>query len=136
MVNEPEKNPQIHFADKDKIPDWVKGYLNTAVNRGIIKGYDDNTFRGSNYISRAEMTAVVLRALEIKPEDQNYSRLGFADEEEIPQWSREYIHDSVKLEILKGYSDNTLRPNNYIKRSEAFCLISNAIEIKDKKSSK
>jgi sugar lactone lactonase YvrE len=75
LVNEPEKNPQIHFADKDKIPDWVKGYLNTAVNRGIIKGYDDNTFRGSNYISRAEMTAVVLRALEIKPEDQNYSRL-------------------------------------------------------------
>lgn len=41
------------FADKEKI-NWSKGYIGAVVNKGLMKGYPDGTFRPQNNITRAE----------------------------------------------------------------------------------
>ena len=46
-------------------------YINYAVHEKWINGYDDNTFRPDNYITRAEAVTVVNRVLE-RQADEDY----------------------------------------------------------------
>jgi len=56
------KNEELKFNDaKDAIPDWAKQQIAAAVKLGIIKGYDDNTFKPNNFITRAEVGAIIDR---------------------------------------------------------------------------
>lgn len=51
------------FADGKKVSTWSRGYVNAATEKGYISGYNDNTFRAQNYISRAEVAKVLTDAL-------------------------------------------------------------------------
>ncbi len=44
--------------------DWQKQYVNTAYNYDLVSGYEDNTFRPDNSLSRAEAAQLVCNALE------------------------------------------------------------------------
>ncbi len=57
-------NPGGHdFADAAEIPSWARGYISAAVGKGVISGYEDNTFRASRPITRTEIAVIVVRAL-------------------------------------------------------------------------
>lgn len=43
---------------------WAADYINFAATRGWVTGYEDGTFRPTNYITRAEVAAVTCRLLE------------------------------------------------------------------------
>mgnify|MGYP000896861683 CR=1 FL=1 len=42
---------------------WYIGYINAAFKEGLIKGYEDNTFRPAQTISNQEVATVILRLL-------------------------------------------------------------------------
>jgi hypothetical protein len=42
------------FADDYAIPDWSDGYVQGLVDKGILSGYGDNTFKPQNNIRRDE----------------------------------------------------------------------------------
>ncbi|NLB52768.1 MAG: S-layer homology domain-containing protein, partial [Syntrophomonadaceae bacterium] len=42
---------------------WAKASVATAVNKGLLTGYPDNTFRPANKATRAEAVAVTVLAL-------------------------------------------------------------------------
>lgn len=48
---------------KDINQHWAKNYINTAYKNGWISGYSDNTFRPDQPITRAEVMAIVNRAM-------------------------------------------------------------------------
>lgn len=50
------------FTDVNSISSEARKYVATALERGLISGYDDNTFRGQDSITRAEATAMLWRA--------------------------------------------------------------------------
>src|SRR5665648_275588 len=41
---------------------WVEGYIAYAVNKGIVKGYPDGTFKPGNLVNMEELTTMVIRA--------------------------------------------------------------------------
>ena len=43
---------------------WAYDDINTMVEKGILNGYPDGTFRPNGYITRAEMAAVLGRYIE------------------------------------------------------------------------
>ncbi len=47
----------------DSVPSWAWGYVNVAYYRGIIKGYEDGSFRAGNPVSYAEALAMLVRAV-------------------------------------------------------------------------
>ena len=53
------------FVDNERIPTGLQGYITTAVEKGIISGYPDGTFRASNNVTRAEAAALVSKILEV-----------------------------------------------------------------------
>lgn len=56
------KNTASQFKD---VPagQWYTGFVNVAVANGIIKGYDDGTFKPNNNITEAEAVTMLLRDL-------------------------------------------------------------------------
>lgn len=50
------------FSDSQSISENAKIYVATAVENGLISGYDDGTFKGQNGITRAEAATLLWRA--------------------------------------------------------------------------
>ena len=59
-----ELPPAASFADQAAIPAWAGEGVATAVQRGLVRGYPDNTFRPAGEVTRAEAAAVIARLLE------------------------------------------------------------------------
>lgn len=122
---EPVANPDLKFKDTASIGDWAKGYIAIGVEKGIIKGFDDNTFRGSKKCSRSEFVTMLLRAMDLSGENTNV--LTFDDTEDIPQWAFTYIEKAVSMGIIKGYPDNTVKPIKDVTRAEAFTMLAKSV---------
>lgn len=119
----------LNFKDSDKVAGWAKGYLKSAIDKGIVSGYNDNTFRPSNLVTRKEMAVMLMKAFVYKPLDN--VDLSFADKNKIPAWAKGYVAKAKALEVIKGYSDNTFKPDNSITRAEVFTMISNCLDLKN-----
>lgn len=65
----PEKRPgktgDLTFTDAEEIPVWAKSDLVQAVAADVAKGYPDRTFRPNAGVTRAEMAAMLVRALKM-----------------------------------------------------------------------
>ncbi|WP_031314260.1 alpha amylase N-terminal ig-like domain-containing protein [Caldanaerobacter subterraneus] len=52
------------FADNDKISEWARNVVANTAKLGIVRGYEDNTFRAKDNATRAEGAAMLYRILE------------------------------------------------------------------------
>lgn len=126
---EPVENPDLKFNDSNEIGDWAAGYVQTAVENNIIVGYEDNTFRPSNKLTREEMVVMVLKAYKYEPvEDAVFT---FVDKDDIGSWSKGYIAKAVDMKFISGYPDNTFMPKKNVTRAEASTVIMNCIKALD-----
>ncbi len=114
----PDAGAAAEFADAASIPAWAKGYVGAAVKAGLIKGYEDKTFRADRQITRAELAVMVARALKAAEK----AELNFKDAAGIPSWAADSIAQAVAKGIIKGYEDNTFRPNNPATRAETAAM--------------
>lgn len=75
---------------------WAKDYISCLTENGAIKGYTDGTFKPENKISRAEFTAILLRALR-----------NDVDQPKDGKWYDNYIKEATNRKyILAGEFDN------------------------------
>ncbi len=51
------------FADKEQISAYAMSYIDACVKNGIIMGYEDNTFRPQNNITRGEAATMIFRSI-------------------------------------------------------------------------
>lgn len=84
----PAQAPALAFTDNHAIADWAKGYVATAVARGLIKGFEDGSFRPDEQVSRAQVAVIAARGLRHKGiETGNGKGRPFADNDKIPAWA-------------------------------------------------
>lgn len=124
----PAQDIKMGFADKTDIPKWAAGYIQAAVDMGILKGYPDNTLRPNKKITRAEVTALVMNAFKFGSSTKPVR--AFKDEKGIEPWSKGYISKACEIGVINGYKDNTFKPKNNISRAETFVIIANCLKKK------
>lgn len=105
---------------------WAREAIATAVESGIIKGYEDGTFRPNGAVTRSELLVMLGRALGLEQEDMT---LSFKDAAKIPVWARPYIAGAVKSGLANGYEDGTFRPGAKITRMEFVALVARALNL-------
>jgi len=121
-------NPQRIFKDVDE-NSWYASAVQKAYEIKIISGYGDGTFRPNAYISRQEMAAVIIRALEytgaaVTVENEVAGLLSrFKDYNDIGVWAREAVAKAVKTSIFHGKSDGRFAPDDTATRAEAAVVI-------------
>lgn len=52
----------LQFKDNDSISNYAKGYVAVAIKNNLISGFEDNTFRGQDTLTRAEAATLMYRA--------------------------------------------------------------------------
>jgi hypothetical protein len=88
----------------------------------VLSGYPDGTFRPESPINRAEFMAMVYKLVNGEQEvSRSRVRNHFKD---VPanHWAAHFINDGVSLDVLRGYPDETFRPDNQITLAEAFTI--------------
>ncbi|MFA5522935.1 MAG: S-layer homology domain-containing protein [Tissierellales bacterium] len=123
-IKEISNDIDLPFVDKGQIPEWGKKYINLAYVNNIISGKtteSGNIIDSNSPITRAEATTIIGRTLGVLGDTNN----GFLDNNQFPSWASKYIGALSNKKIIKGYPDNTFRPNNSITREEAASLILN-----------
>ncbi len=79
-----------------------------------ISGYEDNTFRPNEKITRAEAITAIVRAKQFAiKENVKPSFLDISS-----HWAKSYIDTAADLKIADGYEDKMFKPDNYITRAE------------------
>ncbi|GLX67110.1 S-layer homology domain-containing protein [Paenibacillus glycanilyticus] len=69
-------NTQLDFKDAKNIPAGSVGYVALAIKKGIITGYNDNTFRPNQQVSRAELAALLDRTDSELPDNDGQAITG------------------------------------------------------------
>lgn len=97
---------------------WAKAQIADWVEKGLIKGYPDGTFKPDNKVTRAEFMALVNRAF-------GYDEKVAINYKDVPNgaWFYETIAKAKAVGYIGGYEDGTIRPNNPITRAEAAAII-------------
>ncbi|WP_052486996.1 S-layer homology domain-containing protein [Gordoniibacillus kamchatkensis] len=68
---EANMNAKLPFADAAQIPAGSVGYVKVAIDKGLINGFEDNTFRPNQPVTRAEIAALLDRAGDHLPGSQD-----------------------------------------------------------------
>ncbi|MCT4593285.1 MAG: S-layer homology domain-containing protein [Anaeromicrobium sp.] len=58
-----EKNIMLQFTDTEDISHWAYKYVKIGVEKGILVGYPDKSFKPHAYVSRAEAFTIVCKLL-------------------------------------------------------------------------
>lgn len=96
--------------------------------KGIIKGYDDGTFKPDATINRAEFLAIIMRSTQ--PHDQTVEDTHcFADFTEEPQWYWMAVCKAKEMMWVGGYPDGTFRGVSAINTVEALKLTEVALGV-------
>jgi hypothetical protein len=90
---------------------WAYGYINVATGRGLVKGFEDGTFRPGEAVTQAQALTMLLRAL------------GYNDN--LPgDWPIDYIMKGAELDMIEAGFVGGLGAN----RALVAQLVSNALD--------
>lgn len=115
------KVEDLAFSDANRIPSWALEGISSAVQSGWVTGYEDNTFRPDQPISRAEIVAIIGRALKLS--DKNLTNSSFADDADIPSWAKGYVAAAAAKGIVNGLSNDRFAPNERATRAEVVVTV-------------
>lgn len=88
----------INFRDMDSISNYAKAYVAVAIENNLISGFEDNTFRGQDTLTRAEAATLLFRAFQH----------GSADK----------VVGTPNITTSDTKTDTEIRQNEYIKQAE------------------
>ncbi|OGO78672.1 MAG: hypothetical protein A2Y23_00795 [Clostridiales bacterium GWB2_37_7] len=109
---------------------WSYGYLQLALEKGIIIPEEDGKFNPKAPAKRHEVAKYVVRALGMREDalDHMDEKLSFKDATSIPQSSVGYVYVMTELEIMKG-TNSEFQPNKPITRAEVAVILDRAESI-------
>ncbi|QDQ00165.1 S-layer homology domain-containing protein [Lysinibacillus fusiformis] len=110
---------ETQFKDVPK-SHYASGYIQSAVDRGIVSGYPDGTFKPSQELTRAHVAIFISRAFGSKLPTGNVT---FKD---VNKDNSAYsaIQQLVAAGITDGYTDGTFKPNNKLTQAHLKTFIS------------
>ncbi len=108
------------FADVNE-EDWFNTAVSTMANIGIINGRTADNFVPNANITRAEFAAICARFVDAEFASENK----FADVS--GHWAEKDICEAAEYGWIRGYEDNTFKPDQFITRAEAMTMINRVL---------
>ena len=126
LIKDENKNDNIigNFKDVEN-GEWYAQAINYLAQIGILKGYENGSFKPNQNITREEFSAIISRFDDIINGVEN----PFIDVSK-DLWAYESIMSAYYKDWIKGYSDNTFKPKNNIIRAEVVTIINRMLDRK------
>lgn len=125
------KNAKLDFADADSIASYYAEAVAWGVENGIVKGYDDNTFKPAAEISREEMATFIYRYM---ANVENYDfgtvkALSFKDADQIKAWFVDSVSALVSVGLMNGMSETEFAPAATATRAQAATVLVRMVDL-------
>lgn len=120
------KAPGVTYKDYTEIAPWAYEYVALTTKLGIYEGYDDGFFRPKKIVTREELCAILIRAME---DSGNKLLLNYTDRDSFPDWSTPYIGKASYFGIVNGYPDGEFKPRQDVTRAEAAKILYNYTQL-------
>ncbi len=120
-------NNVSNFTDvKDK--DWYSEAVKWAQSQGLIKGYEDGTFKANNLVTRQELAVIIERFLKIHGITmEEIKELSYKDLDTLPAWSRDAIIAMAKIGLVEGQTEEMYNPASEFTREELAVMLEKII---------
>lgn len=102
---------------QDIIGHWGQANIEALVNKEVISGYPDGTFRPDATISRAEFTTILVKAFNYQLQNGKV----FYDIQH--HWARDYIATAQSFGLVTGLTENTFCPDTPITREQMAAMV-------------
>ena len=131
QVSSPAQTPRTETAapvtqlPEDMPQGWSKEAMEAALENGLLQGYGDNLIHPKDNLTRAQLAAILARAL------------GAAGEADVSQyqdvvsgsWYYHYIAKAVKMGLIAGMSADTMAPGGLATREQVFAVLARALKL-------
>ena len=109
----------------DVAGNWAEPFIRVLVEKDIIKGYPDGTFKPDQPITRAEFAALLNKAFELQPVR---AARKFKD---VPKkyWAADVIQKAYQSGFLAGYPNGTFAPKQNIVRIQSLVSLVNGSKL-------
>jgi beta-N-acetylglucosaminidase len=115
---------------KDVTPDqWYYASVTTAANSGLVGGYPDGTFQPNKEISRQEMAAMIIRAINTKGVFSQPATLNFIDSDTINPIFKDAVQRLIFLGVMSGNADNTFGPLTKTTRGQTSAVLNRMMAV-------
>ncbi len=98
--------------------DWFYSDAEYAYNHGLMKGISETLFDPNGSTTRGAIVTILHR---MEQEPENASAIRFTDVDD--SWYTEAIGWATENDVVKGYEDETFRPNTDITREELAAIL-------------
>lgn len=106
---------------------WYTPELIYLSSKSILSGFNDNTIRPNQLVTRAEAVAMMGRAVGL---DGTKRKTHFSDVNP-ESFAAGYIQSAYENNILKGFLDGTFHPDQPVTRAEMAILLSKAYTLQE-----
>jgi hypothetical protein len=122
---------ESHRSFQDLQGHWSEKDVTQLASKLIIQGMSDMQFQPDTPISRAQFTAILVRALGL-------SEGGLADFKDVDTkaWYHGAVAAAYQAKLVSGFEDGSFRPNQQITRQELAVLIRNALQFVGKQENR
>jgi hypothetical protein len=109
----------------DVAGNWAEPFIKVLVEKGIIAGYPDGTFKPDQAVTRAEFAALINKAFDLQPVRSGRK---FKD---VPTnyWAAEVIQKAYKSGFIAGYPNGTFAPKQNILRIQSLVSLINGSKL-------
>lgn len=119
---------EVTFQDLE-LTHWASNYINKLGSKFIIRGYDSGEiYRPEKALTRIQLAALITRSFGLST-NEKYN--GSFKDIEGSEWFIEDLLPVWEFGIIKGYEDNTFRPNAPVTRQEAAVMLTRASKFVD-----
>ena len=126
-AGEPTVNYAMNYTDTED--GWYTEAVRWASSIGVVKGFDDNTFRPDEPITREQAAAMLQRYAEFAKESNSLwnetNILSYEDFDSISDWAIPSLQWAVGAGVMKGRTDSTINPIDNITRAEIAQMLVN-----------
>ncbi|WP_010094763.1 S8 family peptidase [Ornithinibacillus scapharcae] len=102
---------------------YASGYVAEANSREIVTGFPDETFKPSATITRGEVAVIIKRAFSTIDSNESLFK-----DVPVSKYYAKAINSLAKENIIKGYTDQTFKPNQPISRAEFSIILAKALD--------
>lgn len=125
---EPDKPTESHEPTEPEDPidvpeftdvkgTWYADTVTALAAKGVIKGYEDGTFRGGDTLTRAEFVTLIVRAFDLTAAKDYQSPFN-----DVDGWAKEFIDAAASCGIVNGIAGTVFAPNDPITREQMMTI--------------
>lgn len=122
------KSTQTQIAQanlSDYTGNWAEPFIKILIEKNIIVGYPDGTFKPDQPVTRAEFAALLNKAFELPPIRESRA---FKDVS-ANYWAAAVIDKAYRSGFLAGYPNGTFGPSQNIIRIESLVSLTNGSKL-------